>query len=334
MVMTSSIRAALAPLSVALCATAFASVVAGAEQTTHYTLVTTIDLPGDKGGHGDWTTFEPDTRTVWLSQSPDHNVVVVDTESNTIKHVIPGIEDGHGIGFSSKYAFISDNAKNVTVVVDKRTFGQVGVLKPAGKGPNGVVVDSKTGNVFVGSDSSDMTVFNGKPPFAQIAAFKLAEKPSKDGPDVGIYVRAKDRLYQPIDNTVAVVDPNHHKVIATWDVGVKGQTKPMVFDRKTARFLLGTTDQKMLSLDAESGRVVKAISVKGKVDETVIDEAARRAFVGDKAGLIEVVDLDQGTVVDSLPSEPNVHTLAVNPVSHAIYVYRNESNKLDVFVPR
>jgi DNA-binding beta-propeller fold protein YncE len=137
-------------------------------------------------------------------------------------------------------------------------------------------------------------------------------------------VRTKDRLYQPIDNAVAVIDPNQHKVIATWDVGVKGQTKPMVFDYKTGRFLLGTTDQQMLSVDAGSGRVVKAIPVKGKVDETVIDEAARRAFVGDKAGLIEVIDLDQAAVVDSPPSEPNVHTLAVDPASHSIYVYRNE----------
>jgi len=331
--MASSIRTVFAPLSVALCATLFVGTVAGAGQT-HYALIATIDLPGDKGGDGDWATFDPDTRTVWLSQSPDHNVVVVDTGTNAIKHVIPGIEDGHGIGFSSKYAFISDNAKNVTVIVDKRTFGPVAVLKPAGKGPNGVVVDPKTGNVFVGSDSADMTVFSGKPPFAQIAAFKLSDKPSKEGPDVGVYVRAKDRLYQPIDNAVAIIDPNQRKVIATWDVGVKGQTKPMVFDHKTGRFLLGTTDQQMLSVDADTGRVVKAIPVKGKVDETVIDEAARRAFVGDKAGLIEVVDLDQEAVVDSLPSEPNVHTLAVDPGSHSIYVYRNESNKLDVFATR
>ncbi len=331
--MTSSIRTALAPFGVALCAASFAGTAADADQM-HYARIATIDLPGDKGGHGDWATFDPDTRTVWLSQSPDHNVVVVDTGSNTIKHVIPGIEDGHGIGFSSKYAFISDNAKNVTVVVDKHAFGQVAILKPAGKGPNGVAVDSKTGNVFVGSDSADMTVFSGKPPFAQIASFKLSDKPSKDGPDVGVFVRTKDRLYQPIDNVVAIVDPNQHKVIATWDVGVRGQTKPMVFDHKTGRFLVGTTDQQMLSVDAGTGRVMKTIPVKGKVDETVIDEIARRAFVGDKAGLIEVIDLDQAAVVDSLPSEPNVHTLAVDPGSHSIYVYRNESNKLDVFAPR
>ncbi len=131
---------------------------------------------------------------------------------------------------------------------------------------------------------------------------------------------------------VAVIDPQANKVVAVWNPGIKGSGKPMVYDAKTNHFILGTTDLKMLVLDADTGNVLSAIPVEGKVDETVIDEGLRRAYVGDKAGLIEVIDLDTNTVVDSLPSEPNVHTLTVDPVSHVVYVYRNESNKVDVFV--
>jgi len=99
--------------------------------------------PGDKGGHGDWTTFDAPTRTVWLSQSPDHNVVVIDANSMTVKGVIPGIEDGNGIAITSADAFLSDNKGDVIVVVDKRTLTKVATLKPIGKGPNGTVYDSK-----------------------------------------------------------------------------------------------------------------------------------------------------------------------------------------------
>lgn len=60
-------------------------------------------------------------------------------------------------------------------------------------------------------------------------------------------------------------------------------------------------------------RVLQVIPVKGKVDESVIDEAARRAFVGDKAGMIEVIGLDRRAIAGSLPSEPNVHTSTVDP---------------------
>ena len=297
-----------------------------------YKLLKTIDLPGDKGGHGDWTTFDPETRTVWLSQSPDHNVVVIDATTNTVKTVIPDIKDGNGIALSPQYAFLSDNGSNVTVVVDKRTFKHVATLDPVGKGPNGTNFVPTTGAVYVSTDSNDMTVFKATAPFTQVTSFKLEPNPAKDGPDVALYVPSKDRLYQPVDNMVAVIDPHANKVTTVWDPGIKGSGKPMVYDRKTNRFILGTTDLKMLVLDGDTGKVMSSIPVKGKVDETVIDEGLRRAYVGDKAGVIEVIDLDSNTVVDSLPSEPNVHTLTVDPVSHAVYVYRNESNKVDVFV--
>ncbi len=296
-----------------------------------YKLLKTIDLPGDKGGHGDWTTFDPDTHTVWLSQSPDHNVVVIDATTNTVKAVIPDIKDGNGIALTPQYAFLSDNGSNVTVVVDKRTFQKVATLEPTGKGPNGTNYVPSTGNVYVSSDSNDMTVFRATPPFARVATFRLRPDPSKDGPDVALYVPSKDRLYQPDAYEVDVIDPHANTVLSMWQPGIKGSTKPVVYDSKTNHFILGTTDRQMLVLDGDTGSVITAIPVKGPVDETVIDEGARRAYVGDKAGLIEVIDLDSNQVVDTLPSEKNVHTLAVDPTTHAVYVYRNESNKVDVF---
>lgn len=298
---------------------------------TEYKLVKTIDLPGDKGGHGDWTTFDTDTRTVWLAQSPDHNVVIIDAVSNQVKGVIPGIEDGNGIALSPKYAFLSDNKSGGAVGVDKRTFKKIATLHPEGKGPNGTTYVGKTGNVYVSSDSNDMTVFGAQAPFKQVGHFRLQPDPAKGGPDVALYVASKGRLYQPDDNVVDVIDPRSNKILAVWKPGVQDQAKPIVYDRKTNHFILGTTDLKMLVLNGRNGTVISAIPVKGKVDETVIDEGARCAFVGDKAGVVEVIDLDRNAIVDTLPSEANVHTLTVDPKSHAVFVYRNESNKVDVF---
>lgn len=298
---------------------------------TEYKLARTIDLPGDKGGHGDWVTFDSETHAVWLSQSPNHNVVVIDAATNQIKGVVPGIEDGNGIALSPQYAFLSDNKSGVTVVVDKRTLAKVATLRPEGKGPNGTTYVAKSEKVYISTDSNDMTVFRATKPFEQLAHFKLKPDPAKDGPDVALYVASKGRLYQPIDNVVDVIDPRSNKILAVWSPGISGSAKPIVYDRKTNHFILGTTDLKMLVLDGASGKTIASIPVKGKVDETAIDGAARRAFVGDKAGVIEVIDLDHNRIVDTLPSEQNVHSLTVDPTNHTVYVYRNEGNKVDVF---
>jgi len=104
---------------------------------SEYKLAATIDLPGDKGGHGDWTTFDPDTRTVWLSQSPDHNVVVIDAATRKVAGVISGIENGNGIALTPEYAFLSDNKAEATVIVEKRGFKRVGQVQAVGKGRTG-----------------------------------------------------------------------------------------------------------------------------------------------------------------------------------------------------
>ena len=304
---------------------------AGAQSA--YTLVKTIDLPGDTGGHGDWTTFDSATGTVWLSQSPDHNVVVIDAASQSIKGVIPGIEEGNGIGLTPKYAFLADAKGNTVVVVDKATLQKVATLHPEGQAPDTVNYIAKADEVFVNTASNDMTVYSATAPFKEIDHFRLQPDPAKDGPDIALYVARTDRIYQPDDNVVDVIDPHSRKIVAVWRPGIQGSAKPMVFDGKTGHLLLGTTDKDMLVLDSRSGKVVATIPVQGSVDETAIDETARRAFVGDKDGLIEVIDFDSNTVVDRIPSEKNVHTLTVDPKTHAVFVYRNESNKVDVFEP-
>ena len=80
-----------------------------------YKLIKTISLPGDKGGHGDWVTFDRQTDTVWLAQSPDHNIVVIDAKTMTVKGVVPGIANGNGIAVMPQYAFIADADQNDVV---------------------------------------------------------------------------------------------------------------------------------------------------------------------------------------------------------------------------
>lgn len=296
-----------------------------------YKLVKTIDLPGTKGGHGDWVAYDGDTGTVWLAQSPDHDVVVIDTKTKGVKGVVAGIANGNGIALTPQYAFLADGDGNDVVVVDKKTLQHVATLKPQGKTPDGVVYDPDVDRVFVTcDDSNDMTVYSGKPPFAQVAHLQLQPNPDKDGPDVAVYVEAKKRVFQPVHNVIDVIDPSTN-TITLWRPDVKKDVKPIVYDPKTNHLFVGTTDKRMLVLDADSGALLATIPLKGSVDETAIDVGARRAYVGDKAGKIEVIDLDNNKIVTLLPSEKNVHTLAVDTDTHDVYVYRNESNKLDIY---
>jgi DNA-binding beta-propeller fold protein YncE len=301
-------------------------------QSPHYELIKTIDLPGTAGGHGDWVTYDPQTETVWLAQSPDHNVVVIDANALTVKKTISGVDSGNGIDLNDRYAFITDATPSKLVVVDKRTFKQVARIDTGGKTPDGVNVDTHTGKIFVANDdSNNEAVFESKPPFKLTQVFKLKPEDSKDGPDVALYVRPHDRLYQPVGGNIDVIDPNTNQVLAVWDFGVKSAAKGGIYDSKTNHLIFGTGDKKMLVVDAANGKLVTTIPVAGAVDQTAIDAEKRRAFVGDKTGNIEVVDLDTNQVVDHIATEKNMHTLTVDPKTHRLFVYLNASNKVGVF---
>ena len=316
-----------------VCATGLAALltVPDSAATSNYKMVKTIDLPGGQGGHGDWTTFNPTTGMIWLSQSPDHAIVVIDTKSNSVAHVIPDVANSNGIDFAGNFAFAADNDSNNIVVIDQKTFEKVATLTPEGKGPDTVNHLTKENVVYTSSASGDATEFSTSKPFKVSKSYHLKPFPVKDGPDIAVYVASKDRIYQPVDNVVDVIDAKSGDITAVWDVGLKGSAKAAAYDARTNHLIIGSGEKKILVLDATSGKVLKEAPVPGPVDATVIDDAMRRAYIGDKSGVVDVIDLDSDTLVDKLPSEKNMHTLAVDTKTHAVYVYRNESNKVDVF---
>ncbi len=298
--------------------------------STTYKLVKTINLPGAKGGHGDWTIYDPATNTVWLSQSPDHAVVVIDAKTNKVAHVIHGIANANGIAFAGPYTFVADNASDGVVVI--KNDKKIATLH-AGKGPDAINYLTKENKIYVSSGDNQATEFDAKPPFKKTASFTLKPNPAKDGPDISAYVAQTDQILQPDDNVIDVINAKTNKIEAVWSPGIKTTAKAVAYDSKTGHVILGTSDKTELILDGKTGNVIATIPVKGAVDATVVDPGARRAFVADKAGLVEVIDLDTNKLVATIPSEKKMHTLGVDTRNHRVYVYRNVSNKVDVYAP-
>src|SRR6195952_5851329 len=183
-----------------------------ATSTDGYALLKTINLPGTVGGHGDIVAYDADTKTVWLAQSPDNNVVVIDTTTNTIKATIPNIGNANGIALSPQYAFVADVTNNTTDVIDKHTFQVVAQVHQTGTTPDGVIYIPSTNQVAVASDDANVLDFiNASGSFTQTASVQLQPNPAVTGPDVPLYVAQKDLIYQPVDQQVDVINPHTHE---------------------------------------------------------------------------------------------------------------------------
>lgn len=300
--------------------------------TPTFTYDTTIQLPGTLGGHGDWVTYDPATQTVWLAQSPDNEVVVIDARTNTVKATIPGVNNGNGIAITPQYAFVADPVKNVVDVIDKHTYQIVGTVAATGTNLDGVVYAPNVGEVFVASDDANVldaiSIQNG---FTQTASYALT--PSASGPDVPIY--AKGMIYVPDGQVVDAVNPTTGSVVATSPLVSSGVVKPGVYDPVTNRFFFGSTDKEIVVVSGSGatgiGNAVGTIAISGSTDEGAIDVKARLAFFGSSAGVVDVVNLDTTKLVATLPAETGMHTLTVDTRTHQLYVYENNRNVVDVW---
>ncbi len=206
--------------------------------TLGYSLQTTITLPGTVGGHGDWVTYDASTGYVWLVQSPDNNVVVINTATNQIVSTIPNIGNGNGIALTPNYAFVADVTNNQVDVINKSTFAVVTRLAlPTGfTTPDSVTYIPNLNEIAVASDDANQEVFINASTLAVSAPLQLTPNPAVAGPDVSTYVPQTGFLYQPDDNVVDVINPSTQQIVATWTLlpsAATGSVKPGVYDPVT-----------------------------------------------------------------------------------------------------
>ena len=303
-----------------------------ADSTDSYSKIDTIELPGTVGGHGDIVAYDTDTKTVWLSQSPDNNVVVIDTKTNTVEATIPNIGNANGIDFSPKYAFVADVTNDSLDVINKRTFAVVDKVPLTGTTPDGVAYIPSTKQVTVASDDANTLSFiNAKAPFTQTSSTQLLPNPSAPGPDVQLYVPSKDQIFQPDNQQIDVINPHTGAITKTFPVLTTGVVKPPVYDPVTNDLIVGTTNNELLVVNATKGTVLSTIPITGSVDEGVVDAATRTAFFAGSAGNVYAVNLDTDKLVGTIPTEAGTHSLTVDPTNNDLYVYEGNSNTVDVF---
>jgi len=297
---------------------------------------------GSLSGHGDWVAYDGDTDTVWLSHQPDSNVVVLDNFLNRIRLIIPNVGSGNGIAFNGLWTFVADYASETVKIYNKFNYRLIQTLSTPG-GPDGVYWDSKSKALWVTLDDSSsiaqfMTVLY---PNITYGPFEVSPRANitlnttvapSAGPDVGVYVAELDRIYQPIDNFINVIDVTKRKINATWTLPFTGSAKGISFDPITTSLILGSSVGKAFIVNALNGNVIATIQLPGAIDESAVDYFHRRAYLADKAGSFDVINLEDHTF-QSVSTASGAHTLAITWTEKWVKVwsYFDQTNKVGVY---
>jgi hypothetical protein len=123
-------------------------------------------------------------------------------------------------------------------------------------------------------------------------------------------------------NEVAVVDTKAMKLLTKYPVAPGGSPVGMSMDREHGRLFIGCRKpQKMIVMDAATGKVLADLPIGAGVDATKFDDG--NAFASCRDGTLTVVrETSPGKfeVVQTLQTKQGSRTMGVDPQTHMLYI--------------
>lgn len=211
---------------------------------------------------------------------------------------------------------------------DEELLGQVAV----GGHPNGLAYDPGRGHLFT---------FNlGDPPGAGCSASVialdgmrvLATIPLPGRPRWAMYDGDTDQVFVNIQKPaeIAMINCETLRVDAAYAIPSEG---PHGMGIVGDRLFCAADGQALVVLSAVSGEIIASLELPGVPDVVMVDQELAHLYVaiGDP-GVISVFDADTLAHLETVPTEPGAHTMAVNPAEHTVYACLPASSRAAVLV--
>jgi YVTN family beta-propeller protein len=274
------------------------------------------------GGEGGWDYLTVDAPAHRLYVSHATHVVVIDTQANKVVGDIPDTPGVHGLAVAADLGrgFTTNGRENKASIVDLKTLKLIQKVD-TGENPDAVLYEPARKEIYTmngrGKSATVIDAATGK----VVATIPLEGKPESGqaDPKAGkVYVNIEDK------NVVQVIDTATHKVSATWPAAPCEAATGMAFDVAAHRLFLGCDNKLMVMLDSTTGSVVYSVPVGAGVDSTWFDPATRLAFTSNgESGTVTIAHEDSPSalkVVQTLKTVPGARTMALDPVTHTIYL--------------
>jgi YVTN family beta-propeller protein len=274
------------------------------------------------GGAGGWDYLSVDPGSHRLFISHSDRIVVADTTKNVVIKEIPGTPGIHGIAIASdlKKAFSSDGKEGKVGVIDLESLSIKGKIA-VGEGPDAILYEPLKQEVYsFNGKSHSASVIDAKAEKV-VATIDLPGRPEEgasDGELGRVFVNIEDKA------ELVVIDTSRHAVSATWPLVGCESPSGLAIDSKNHRLFSVCENEKMLMIDAGSGKILGSVPTGQGTDGAGFAPGLGLAFSSNgRSATVTVAheeSPDQLAVAQSLKTEFGARTMAVDRVRGVIYL--------------
>jgi DNA-binding beta-propeller fold protein YncE len=221
---------------------------------------------------------------------------------------------------TSDLAFVTRSAANTVDVFDPRTMRLVKRI-PVAEDPDGIFYDPLIKLAYVASSDAMLATLIDPSSQKSVGTIPLGGKPefAAFDPETGL-------LYQNLEdaNAVVAIDLAKRRVVQRWPLTGCEMPTGMAVDAADRRlFIACGKSSKLVIFDLGLHRAVASVPIGFGADSVAYDPEWRRIYVTGFTGVLTVIDQaapDAFKVMDSIYLHFNAHTLAIDPVTHRLYV--------------
>ena len=262
-----------------------------------------------------------DGRSLYFASGTANALMAVDTRTGAVRSFASNLSGVHGVAFAkrSNLAFASmGNADGIAVL--NMSEGTLERVVPAGTDPDGIVFDERADIAYAGDGGSDSATLVATGDLDRSITIPLGGSP--EFPQVD---ESTGLIYQPLEdkNEVVVIDPMARKVVSRYSISPCEKPKGSAIDSDDHVLFVGCSNRLLAVMNLADGHLIATVPIGRFVDVVAWDAALHRVYTANGSGSMTVVER-QGEglykVVDTVRTRPGGHTLAIDAVTHRVYV--------------
>lgn len=268
----------------------------------------------------DYAVADPAASRVYVAHGD--RVTVIDAKTGAVLGQVEGMPGGtHGIGVSAAtgQGFTDDGEKGEAVAFDLKSL-KVTRRIPAAADADGIAADPLTGRIFVvEGDPGTITVIDPKTNRV-VATIKAGEKMEYLAADRRghVYVAGEG------NSDVLKIDARTATIVSRWPAPRCDKPHGMALDEARNRLFMSCVNEKLVVVDAGSGKVVATLPIGKGSDAVAFDPVRRRVFSSDgrdgKVTVYQQKTSDSYEALASIPTVVSARNMTVDTHSGRVFV--------------